>query len=191
MLFKSRVLEEIAAGRVTLAFRRWKRPTVRAGGRLRTARGELAIGRVDAVRAEDVTEKDARRAGYASRRDLLDDLAGRSGTLFRIEVSFAGADRRVALRARARLTAAERDELVARLGRMDASAEGEAWTRRVLHAIERDRGTRAADLAHALGMPTDLLKRRVRRLKEHGLTESLAIGYALSPRGRAFLSGDG
>jgi hypothetical protein len=32
-------------------------------------------------------------------------------------------------------------------------------------------------------------KRDVRRLKELGLTESLEVGYRLSPRGRAFLEG--
>jgi hypothetical protein len=30
-------------------------------------------------------------------------------------------------------------------------------------------------------------KRRVRQLKELGLTESLEVGYRLSPRGRAYL----
>lgn len=39
MLIRSRVLTEIAAGRVRLAFRRWRRPTVVAGGTLRTAVG--------------------------------------------------------------------------------------------------------------------------------------------------------
>jgi ribosomal protein S19E (S16A) len=32
-------------------------------------------------------------------------------------------------------------------------------------------------------------KRRVRQLKELGLTESLEVGYRLSPRGRAVLDG--
>jgi hypothetical protein len=32
-----------------------------------------------------------------------------------------------------------------------------------------------------------VFKRRVRRLKELGLTESLPVGYRLSPRGRSFL----
>lgn len=32
-----------------------------------------------------------------------------------------------------------------------------------------------------------LFKRRVRQLKELGLTESLEVGYRLSPRGRAVL----
>ena len=42
MLLKRETLEGIASGEITLAFRRWKRPTVKAGGRLRTRIGELA-----------------------------------------------------------------------------------------------------------------------------------------------------
>jgi hypothetical protein len=47
MLLQRNVLDGIVAGTITLAFRRWRRPTVRAGGRLRTAAGELAtrVGR--------------------------------------------------------------------------------------------------------------------------------------------------
>lgn len=44
MLFKAKVLEKIGKGEVTLAFRRWTKPTVRAGGTLRTAAGVLAVG---------------------------------------------------------------------------------------------------------------------------------------------------
>jgi hypothetical protein len=36
-------------------------------------------------------------------------------------------------------------------------------------------------------MATQPFKARVRRLKELGLTESLDVGYRLSPRGRAWL----
>jgi hypothetical protein len=53
----------------------------------------------------------------------------------------------------------------------------------------RDRpGVRAADLAGDFGRETLPFKRDVRRLKELGLTESLEVGYRLSPRGRAFLA---
>jgi hypothetical protein len=37
-------------------------------------------------------------------------------------------------------------------------------------------------------METALFKRRVRVLKELGLTESLDVGYRLSPRGEAFVA---
>ena len=46
---------------------------------------------------------------------------------------------------------------------------------------------RAPDLAASLGRETLPFKRDVRKLKELGLTESLEVGYRLSPRGRAYL----
>ncbi len=36
MLFKQRILDGIARGEITVAFRKWRRPTVKSGGRLRT-----------------------------------------------------------------------------------------------------------------------------------------------------------
>lgn len=55
-------------------------------------------------------------------------------------------------------------------------------------ALIRDRpGVRAADLAAAAGRETLPFKRDVRKLKELGLTESLEVGYRLSPRGAALL----
>jgi hypothetical protein len=49
-------------------------------------------------------------------------------------------------------------------------------------------GVRAPDLAAGFGMETRPFKLRVRRLNELGLTESLRIGYRLSPRGEAVLT---
>jgi hypothetical protein len=43
MLFRQRSWPGIADGSLTIAFRRWKRPTVRVGGTSRTARGLIAI----------------------------------------------------------------------------------------------------------------------------------------------------
>jgi hypothetical protein len=69
---------------------------------------------------------------------------------------------------------------------MDRSAAG-PWTRTVLELIQSAPGTRAADLAKRLGRETLPFKRDVRKLKELGLTESLEVGYRLSPRGAALL----
>lgn len=44
-------------------------------------------------------------------------------------------------------------------------------------------GKRAAELAESAGMETKRFKTNVRKLKELGLTESLKIGFRLSPRG--------
>ncbi|HJW62866.1 MAG TPA: hypothetical protein VJ849_05160, partial [Actinomycetes bacterium] len=49
-------------------------------------------------------------------------------------------------------------------------------------------GVRAGDLAGQRGRERHPFKTDVRKLKELGLTESLEVGYRLSPRGRALLS---
>ena len=66
---------------------------------------------------------------------------------------------------------------------MNATADA-PWTAVVLALIERRPGVRAPDLAVGFDQPTAFFKRR-RRLKELGRTKSLAVGYRLSPRGRA------
>lgn len=185
MLFKRATLNRIAAGEITLALRRWKKPTVKAGGRLRTAIGELAIGGVEKIAR--LSAADARRAGYASLADAEKDLRA-DGDLYRIEVSRAGADRRVALRASDKLSADDIAAIAARLDRFDAAASSGPWTRATLRLIGARPGERAPNLAADQGRETAPFKRDVRKLKELGLTESLEIGYRLSPRGRAFLA---
>jgi hypothetical protein len=92
MLIKREVLEAIRAGRIDLQFRRWTRPTVKPGGTLKTPLGRLRIGSVTDMQPKDVTEADARRAGFADRADFDRWLATmKQGPLFqRIEVSWAG-----------------------------------------------------------------------------------------------------
>ncbi|HVS19890.1 MAG TPA: hypothetical protein VMT18_14895 [Planctomycetota bacterium] len=184
MLLRREQLEAIATGRLRRVYRRWRRPTVRAGGSLRTAVGVLAIDAVERVAAADISAADARRAGYASPAALLAELAGRAGSLYRIDLRLLGADPRIALRGRARMSAEEFAELTSRLARLDRATP---WTRAVLRAIEESPGVLAAELALGLRTPKDLFKRRVRRLKELGLTESLDTGYRISPRGKALL----
>lgn len=189
MLFKAQTLARIASGEVDLAFRRWPRARVKVGTRLRTAVGVLEVVAVDVVAMARITEREARRAGCASRAELVALLrGGRGGRVHRVRLRPAGADPRVALRARSRMTRAERDELGARLARLDAAAEA-PWVEDVLRTIERRPAVRAPDLAAAAGQETRRYKARVRRLKELGLTESLEVGYRLSSRGRAWLRG--
>jgi hypothetical protein len=46
----------------------------------------------------------------------------------------------------------------------------------------------SGELAEQVGSERAPFKRRVRQLKELGLTESLEVGYRLSPRGERYLS---
>jgi hypothetical protein len=187
MLFRQDVLPRIAEGEVTLAFRRWRRPTVKAGGTLRTRVGVLAIDSVEPVDEDRVTDADARRAGASDREGLLAGLRA-DGTLYRVEFRLAGPDPRIALRERSHISPEERAEIDARLALLDAASRHGPWTATVLGLIAEQPGTRAPDLAAALGRETAPFKADVRKLKELGLTESLLVGYRLSPRGRAYLS---
>jgi hypothetical protein len=188
VLLGIRVREGIAAGSITLAFRRWRRPSVRAGTRLRTPSGVVAIDSVEVISPEEVTDADARRAGFDSAPQVLAALAHRAEyPLYRIELHFGGPDPRVALRRRAKLSAEDRAEIDAPLARMDARSPTGPWTRAVLELIAARPEVLAADLAASRGEEKQPFKRRVRRLKELGLTESLRVGYRLSPRGEAYL----
>ena len=183
MLLRTAVLDRIVRGEVSLVFRRWKRPTVRTGGSLRTARGVLRILDVAAVEESDISDPNAAAAGYASRAALLADLGSRTGQLYRIAVEHGGADPRIALRQQDDLSEADAAALLRRLERLDAKAPTGPWTLRVLTEIEANPGVAARVLARRLGYRKDWLKPQVRKLKNLGLT----VGYELSPRGRTAL----
>ena len=192
MLIPRRVLEGIERGEVTLAFRRWDRPRVRPGTRLRTAVGLVAVESVDEVDADRIDEDDARRAGFAGRSDLMAFLdrprAGAERRVYRIALRHAGADPRIALRGLDALSAADVEAVLARLDRLDRAGRHGPWTAAVLRLIDERPGVRAGDLAEHLGRERLSFKADVRKLKELGLTESLETGYRLSPRGRVILS---
>lgn len=184
MIFRQRFLDGIRSGQITLAFRRWRRPSVKTGGTLLTAAGQVAIGAVTPVTESEITSDAARRAGYDSRDALLAELNRyREGTLYRIELQGLRTDPRLALR-----EAVPDDLDLARIAdaliRLDRPAP---WTGRTLEAIARHPGVRAGDLCALVGMDRDDFKLKVRKLKALGLTESLEVGYRLSPRGQAVL----
>ncbi|WP_421951740.1 hypothetical protein [Pelagibacterium sp.] len=91
MLIKLEVLEKIKSGEITVQFRRWRRRTVKAGGTLKTKVGLLQIGAITPIRAEDVTDADARRAGFGDGAEFLKWLdTMKPGELDRIEVGYKG-----------------------------------------------------------------------------------------------------
>lgn len=186
MLFKMDVLERVARGEVTLAFRRWKRPTVKAGGTLRTPIGVLAIEDVTPIELDAITAKQAASAGAASLAALRAELARGEGDIYRIKFKRAGDDPRIALRKSAALNADELARIDARLAAIDARA-ATPWTRRALKRIGEAEGEVSTELARRLKMDRAKLKIELRKIKELGLTESLEVGYRLSPRGTAYL----
>jgi hypothetical protein len=197
VLFQARFWPLIADGSVTLTFRRWKRRQVIAGHRYRT--GHRIVGRimieVDDVREVDpsaISDADARLAGFDHAQMLVGQLRGEvDHPVYRIAFHVVDEpDPRSVLAATAELTVADREEIQRRLDRLDRASTSGPWTRPVLDVIAAQPATRAADLAAGFGRETQPFKNDVRKLKNLGLTESLEVGYRLSPRGRAFLEGE-
>ena len=183
MLFRSDILKGIAEGRVTLAFRRWRRPPPADGSTLRSPVGVLRFDRITIVDEGDISPDDVRRTGMSA-DELRTSIAG-EGALLRIELHLAGDDPRLALRERLP-NDVELRAVVARLARIDA-ASASPWTTRYLNLIADQPGVVSRVLARQVEAEVPPFKRRVRQLKEFGLTESLEVGYRLSPRGRAVL----
>ena len=185
MMIRAQELAAIKAGTVDLAFRRWARPRVVVGTRLRTSVGLVEVTSVDEVDVATLTEDDAARAGAASLSALVDGLAARpDDPAWRVGVAYAGPDPRELLRA----SVPDADEVAAinaRLDRLDATSSTGPWTRATLDLIDLNPTVRAPELAARVGRETADFKKDVRKLKELGLTESLAIGYLLSPRGES------
>ncbi len=131
-----------------------------------------------------LTKTDATRAGFDSVAALRAQLAEfGDGDLYRIELHWDGPDERVALRQDDDLSDDEIAAIRARLAKLDKASTRGPWTATVLRLIAERPAVRAPDLAASLGLETLVFKRDVRKLKALGLTESLEIGYRISPRG--------
>jgi len=190
MLLRRAELDAIKAGEIDLAFRRWERPRLNAGTKIRTAIGLVEVTAVQRVAPSRISERQARRAGAATRAELLARLERRNSSqpVYRVGLRFAGADPRVALRDEADLTREELAQITQRLDNLDHARNRTPWTRALLQLVDEHPAILAAELAERSGRETAAFKRDVRKLKELGLTESLERGYRLSPRGRAVLA---
>ncbi len=187
MLFNAPTLAGLVDGTVSATYRRWTAPRARPGSRFTTRAGLVEVLAVTEVDEADLDDGDAARAAFASATALRKwTRAKGSGTLYRIDLRLAGPDPRVALRAADDLTETELGTLGATLDRMDRAAP-QPWTRQVLRQIEQRPAVVSTELAADAGLARDYFKIRVRRLKALGLTESLEVGYRLSPRGVAYL----
>jgi hypothetical protein len=188
MLFEQRLWAGLADGTVTVTFRRWRRPRARPGGSHRTPAGVLAIDAVAEVDPAAITEDDARAAGFGGRAELLRQLDRHGdGPVYRVDFHHAGPDPRDALRLADDLAGEELERLRVRLERLDRASRPGPFTVATLRLIGDRPGVRAAELAAAAGRERHPFKVDVRKLKDLGLTESLEVGYRLSPRGRALL----
>ena len=188
MLFRRKFLDGIRDGTVIVAFRRWRRPSVRTGGTLLIPLGQLSIASVSQITMNEISDSDARSAGYESLNELLAELRrSNEGNVYRIDLGALRPDPRVALRESATPTPAECHNILERLRRLDQRSAAGSWTQRTLELIHRHPAVRAADLCSRIGQDKAQFKLNVRKLKALGLTESLETGYRLSPLGSALM----
>lgn len=180
----------IRDGTVTEIHRRWRRPQVVTGRRYRTPAGMIEVTGVAVVDESALDDGAARRSGHPDRASLVAALARApdpTAPVHRVRFRPVDApDPRDVLASDGALDADGVAAVGRRLARLDRASPAGPWTDQVLELIAAHPGVRAADLAGWVGMDPAAFKRRVRRLKEAGLTVSLEVGYRLSPRGEAY-----
>ena len=188
MLFSKSAWAGLADGSITVTFRTWTKPQAKIGGHYRVAGMLLEATAVQQIAVGALTDADAAAAGESN----LVTLLGRLGQpppdalVWRVDLRYVGIDDRIERREVAALTDDDIATLRTRLDRLDRSAT-KPWTRTTLQLIENYPGVVSTALARHTGQERPAFKINVRKLKEMGLTESLDVGYRLSPRGEALL----
>lgn len=189
MMLPMKVAQGVRDGSLSLAFRRWKQQDVKPGAVFTSSSGLIRVDDVTVVDPATITPEEAALAGWASVEKLQARLAGDdTWPVYRVAVSWAGEDPRLALRASASLTADDVAAIDARLERLDRASSHGRWTMTTLRLIEAHPERRAPDLAELVGRETAPFKIDVRKLKGMGLTISHTVGYTISPRGAAYLA---
>jgi hypothetical protein len=190
VLFPKRLWPGLADGSVTLTYRRWRRQQVVSGRRYRTPAGIVEVTSVTIASPDEIRDDEARRAGHRDSAGLVAELPDRPEShLYRIEFcKVTEPDPRAVLAASADLDEGAIAEVTRRLDRLDRASRHGPWTRETLALIRDQPAVRATDLAGLLDRDKTSFKTDVRKLKNLGLTESLDVGYRLSPRGRAYLA---
>lgn len=189
MRFTKEYWPGIAEGSISVAYRRWKRPTVVAGRMYRTGGGRVEVTSVSIVDPESITDRDVHATGHPSAEHIRAQFRGDpSWPVYRVEFTrLSEPDPRQVLADTDDLSSSDRNEITEKLARLDRASRHGPWTRSTLELIAAHPEVRAPDLARMVGRETQPFKRDVRKLKNLGLTLSFNPGYRLSPRGAAFL----
>jgi hypothetical protein len=156
----------VADGSITVTYRAWKRPQVKIGGRYRIGPTTVEVSALAQVPLATVPDGDRRWLGDAD-------------PVWRVDFHRVEPDVKPALSI---------EEITKRLDRLDAASTHGPWTRATLALVRDHPGVVSTKLAEQVGRERFAFKADVRKLKALGLTESLEVGYRLSPLGEAFLS---
>ena len=185
MQFRKPFKQAIAAGKITLTFRVWKKPQAALGGCYNIPPyGSLRVVELGQLNAAQISNPEAVQAGFADAQALREFLQVKKMDLvWRVKFEYLG-QQAVNRPDQTQLAEAELEEILGRLDRWDRK---KPWTHHTLSLIDLSPGLRAVELAPQVKLELQDFKRKVRQLKGLGLTESLETGYKLSPRGAQVL----
>ncbi len=176
----------IADGSVTVTFRLWKRPHAKVGGRYTVGAAVIEVDTIEMIPFRAVTDADVRDAG-AKDLDALRERAAHAGPIdddtlvFRIDFHVV---EDAVTRTPSPLDDGHVARVIEKLDRMDGRSSRGPWTQQVLELIAENPETVSTELAADLDRPRPEFKVDVRKLKALDLTESLLVGYRLTPLGR-------
>ena len=74
MLLPARIAQGVADGSIDLAFRRWQAARVRVGSTFTTSAGVIEITSLQRIGTDEITEDDARRAGFPTAAAVVGKL---------------------------------------------------------------------------------------------------------------------
>jgi hypothetical protein len=88
--FSQELREDVLSGQITVSFRLWRRPKVKAGGRYRVADGQIEVDSVELIPFSSIDDTDVRLSGEADLESLRRRAAhagpiGDDTLLYRIE----------------------------------------------------------------------------------------------------------
>ena len=93
--FSKELRDDVIAGDITVSFRLWRRPKVKAGGRYPVGPGHIEVDSVELMPFSAITPADVRRAGEPD-RETLRQRAAHAGPitedtlLYRVEFHVIG-----------------------------------------------------------------------------------------------------
>lgn len=68
--FSAELRDAVLAGDITVSYRLWSRPKVKAGGRYRVGTGQIEVDEIELVPFSSVTPADVRQCGETGREAL-------------------------------------------------------------------------------------------------------------------------
>lgn len=95
MEFSKELRDAVAAGDITVSFRLWSRPKVKAGGRYRSGAVQIEVDSIELMPFAAITAEDIRRSGERGRESLRQRAAhagpiADSTLLYRVEFHVTG-----------------------------------------------------------------------------------------------------